>query len=67
MNWNPGRSGDAWGMHVGQAKDPQTMNKTIEETNKRLVLDAVDTLSNIRDYESAAANLTFFIRAPNSQ
>jgi predicted SnoaL-like aldol condensation-catalyzing enzyme len=29
------------------------MNKTIEEANKRLVLDAFDTLFNTRDYEAA--------------
>src|ERR1700746_70639 len=29
------------------------MNKTIEEANKRLVLDAFDTLFNKRDYEAA--------------
>jgi predicted SnoaL-like aldol condensation-catalyzing enzyme len=29
------------------------MNKTIEEANKRLVLDAFDTLFNMRDYEAA--------------
>ena len=30
------------------------MTKTIEETNKALVLDAFDTLFNKRDYEAAA-------------
>ncbi len=29
------------------------MNKTIVEANKRLVLDAFDTLFNMRDYEAA--------------
>jgi predicted SnoaL-like aldol condensation-catalyzing enzyme len=29
------------------------MNKTVEEANMRLVLDAFDTLFNKRDYEAA--------------